>query len=87
MTVLDKNKELLKLTAPVTGRTLKEDGTVVNLADLQAAAVALVDAVSGLPIGQGLTEDAAHVWVKGVDSLPGGIKTSIIDCWISFAMA
>ena len=41
MTVLEKNQELLKLTAPVTGRTLKEDGTVVNMADLAA------DAASG----------------------------------------
>ena len=70
MTVLEKNQDLLKLTAPVTGRTLKEDGTVVNLADLAADASALTDPVTGLPIGQGSTGGAAHV------TMPGGVEVT-----------
>lgn len=66
MTVLEKNQKLLRESAAITGRTLKEDGTVVNLADLAAEAAALVSPTTGLPIAQGVTGDAVHVLDTGL---------------------
>jgi hypothetical protein len=45
--ILEANQKLLRTTPADSGRTLKEDGTVVNLADLMALISAAVELLGG----------------------------------------